>query len=99
MSADRRPQDGRIIATARQEIADLALDRVGAVDVADALDGKHGAQPRPAAEGFETHCIGAGEYPAPDQAAMAVLERVADSWRRGARAKAMLLEVRRHRRL
>src|SRR3954454_4476215 len=39
MSADRRRQDGRIVATARQEIADLTLDFVGAMNAADALDG------------------------------------------------------------
>lgn len=71
MGADLRSEDGRIIAAARQEIADLALDFVGAVEAADALDGKHGAQPRPAAEGFEMHCIGAGEHPASHQAASA----------------------------
>src|SRR3954470_20456906 len=40
MRADRFAENGRIIATARQEIADLGLHLGRAVDAADGLDGQ-----------------------------------------------------------
>ena len=53
-------QNGRVVRAARQEIADLALHLGGrAVDAADALHREHGAQVRPAAQGFEGRSLGA----------------------------------------
>src|SRR3954451_3508343 len=46
MRADRFAENGRIIATARQEIADLGLHLGCAVDAADGLDGHRGARIR-----------------------------------------------------
>ena len=97
--ADRRAKDGRIIGDTRQEIADLALDLVCAIDAADGLDGQHGAQPRPPLRA--------------SRAAASVLantrRRTRRPWvssnasqaasPRAPRAKAMLLEMRYYRRL
>ena len=44
MRADGLGENGRIIAAARQEVADLALDLGRAVDAADGLDGQHRVQ-------------------------------------------------------
>src|ERR687886_1627274 len=71
MHADSLARDGRTVGTAREEVADLALDLGGrAVEAADALDREHGASTRPAAQGVQGGSRGAGEYPAPDQAAV-----------------------------
>src|SRR5215203_7549114 len=70
--ADRLTEGGRIVAAARQEVADLGLDLRGAVDAADGLDGQHGVQARPSAQGFQLGSLGAGEHPAADQATMRV---------------------------
>src|SRR3954464_14297119 len=78
MPADSLAQDGRTVGTAREEVADLALDLGGrAVEAADALDCEHGAQARPAAQGFQGGSISAGEHPPADQAAMGIVEGVA----------------------
>src|SRR3954447_14032622 len=46
MPADSLAQDGRTVGTAREEVADLALDLGGrAVEAADALDCEHGRRP------------------------------------------------------
>src|SRR3954449_6183651 len=50
MRADCRAESGRVISATRQEIADLALDLVCAIEAADGLDGQHGAQPGPRAQ-------------------------------------------------
>src|SRR4051812_10742000 len=46
--ADGLDQDGGIIATTREEVADLALDLTGAGDAADRLHRQHRAQRGPA---------------------------------------------------
>src|SRR5215212_10053794 len=63
-----------------------------AVEGADALDRKHGAQARPAAQGAQGRSLGAGEHPAPDQAAMRVVEGVAIGPAGCANAEAVLVE-------
>src|SRR4051794_25154439 len=42
--ADGSTQDGRIVVTAGEEVADLGFDLVGAVDAADRLDRQQRAQ-------------------------------------------------------
>src|SRR5215211_2924427 len=53
MSADRPDQDGRSVAAAREEVADLGLDRAGAVDAPDRLHRQNRPQVRPAVQGLE----------------------------------------------
>src|SRR4051812_2701673 len=94
MPADSLAQDGRTVGTAREEVADLALDLGGrAVEAADALDCEHGAQARPAAQGFQGGSISAGEHPPADQAALGVIEGVAVGTGGCVAAEAMLIEV------
>src|SRR4051812_13613524 len=65
--ADRRAEGGRVIGATRQEIADLALDLVCAIDAADGLDSQHGTQPGPRAQSLQGRGLGAGEHPAANQ--------------------------------
>src|SRR3712207_9398322 len=51
--ADRPDQDGRGVAAACQEVADLGLDLAGAVDAPDRLDCENRTQVRPAVQGLE----------------------------------------------
>src|SRR5215218_5996358 len=51
--ADCPDQDGGIIVATCQEVADLGLDRAGAVDAPDRLDGQNRTQVRPAMQGLE----------------------------------------------
>src|SRR3712207_2748064 len=51
--ADRPDQNGRGVAAAREEVADLGLDRAGAVDAPDRLDCQDRTQVRPAVQGLE----------------------------------------------
>ena len=53
MRADCRAEGGRVIGATRQEIADLALNLVCAIDAADGLDGQYGAQPGPRAQSLQ----------------------------------------------
>jgi len=87
-------RDGRTVGAARQEATDLAFDLVRAVDTANALDRQHGAQARPAAQGFQSRSIGAGEHPAAHQTAVRVIKGVAVSPAGRANAEASLVEVR-----
>ena len=94
MRADCLTQDGRAVGAARQEIADLAFDLGGrAVDAADALNRKHGAQARPATQGVQGGGISAGEHSAADQTAMRVIERIAVGPAGCATAEAVLVEM------
>src|SRR3954447_25564908 len=62
--ADCPDQDGGIIVAACQEIADLGLDRAGAVDAPDRLDCENRTQVRPAVQGLEVlDCRGYEDAP------------------------------------
>ena len=77
----------------RMKVVDLAFDLGGcSVDTADALDRQHGAQARPTAQGIEDRRLSAGEHPAPLQAAMRIVKRVAVSPARCTNAEAVLVE-------
>src|SRR3954463_2521074 len=99
MRADCRAESGRVISATRQEIADLALDLVCAIDATDGLDGQHGAQPGPRAQSLQGRGLGAGEHPAANQAAMGFVKGIAAGAAWGAAAEAMLLEVLHRRRM
>src|SRR3954462_9560892 len=77
MRADCRAESGRVISATRQEIADLALDLVCAIEAADGLDGQHGAQPGPRAQSLQGRGLGAGEHPAENQTAMGLVKGIA----------------------
>src|SRR3954465_9805323 len=77
MRADCRAESGRVISATRQEIADLALDLVCAIEAADGLDGQHGAQPGPRAQSLQGRGLGAGEHPAANQTAMGLVKGIA----------------------
>src|SRR5215211_1641751 len=76
MPADRPDQDGRGVAAACQEVADLGLDPAGAVDAPDRLDGQNRPQVRPAVQGLEI-LDHRGHVDAPvDQATVALVKGV-----------------------
>src|SRR5512144_795538 len=54
--ADGLDQDGRIVAAAGEEVADLGLDLAGTGNAADRLHRQHRAQVGPAAQGLEILC-------------------------------------------
>src|SRR5215212_11001424 len=99
MRTDCRAEGGRVIGATRQEIADLALDLVCAIDAADGLDGQHGAQSGPRAQSLQGRGLGAGEHPTANQAAMGFVKGIAAGAAWGAAAEAMLVEVLRYRRV
>jgi hypothetical protein len=94
MRADGFAQGGRVVGAARQKVADLAFD-LGerAVDAADALDRKRGAQSRPAAQGVEARRLRASEHAAADQASMRVVMSLPDAASLDAFSLAELREV------
>src|ERR671916_584375 len=71
--ADCPDQDGGIVAAAGEEVADLGLDLAGAVDAADRLHRRHGAEIGPAAQRLELPDGGAHEDAPADQAAVALV--------------------------
>jgi len=60
------------------------------------LNRQHGAQARLAAQGIERRSLGAGEHPAPDQAAVCVVECIAVGMAGCATVEASLVEVLHH---
>src|SRR4051794_17024884 len=77
--ADCPDQDGGIIVAACQEVADLGLDRAGAVDAPDRLDCENRTHVRPAVQGLEVlDCRGHEDAPA-DQAAVPLVKGVEHS--------------------
>src|SRR5215218_9848065 len=65
----RKPRAGEVV-------PDLRRDLAAAGDAANGLDRDHRGEPGPVREGGERREVGAGEDPPPDQAAVAVVERV-----------------------
>src|SRR5215210_7960975 len=94
--ADCSDQDGRSVAAACQEVADLGLDRAGAVDAPDRLDCENRTQVRPALQGLEILDRRGHEDAPADQAAVALVKGV-DHWSPPASpAKTGLLELLAH---
>src|SRR3954470_8889475 len=75
--ADGATQDGRIVVTAGEEVADLGLGLVGAVDAADRLDRQQGAQIGPFVQRLELSADRAHENASANQAAVAFVKGVA----------------------
>src|SRR5215211_1573568 len=96
MPADRLDQDGRSVAAAREEVADLGLALAGAVDAPDRLHRQNRAQVGPAVQGLEV-LDGRSHKDAPtDQATVALVKGV-DHWSPLASpAKTGLLEMLAH---
>src|SRR3954470_1334092 len=74
--ADGATQDGRIVVTAGEEVADLGFDLVGAVDAADCLDRQQRAQIGPFVQGLKLSDGRAREDASANQAAVAVVKGV-----------------------
>src|SRR3954452_12073567 len=69
-------QDGRIVVTAGEEVADLGFDLVGAVDAADCLDRQQRAQIGPFMQRLKLSDGRAREDASANQAAVAVVKGV-----------------------
>src|SRR4051794_27962005 len=74
--ADRPDQDGRSVAAACQEVADLGLDLAGAVDAPDRLDCENRTQVRPAVQGLEILDRRSHEDAPADQATVTLIKGV-----------------------
>src|SRR5215217_9104299 len=91
--ADRPDQDSGIIVATCQEVADLGLDRAGAVDAPDRLDRQNRPQVRPALQGLEILDRRGHEDAPADQATVALI-KVVEHWSPPASpAKTGLLEL------
>src|SRR4051812_42219980 len=94
--ADRPDQDGGIIVAACQEVADLGLDRAGAVDAPDRLDGQNRPQVRPAVQGLEVLDRRGHEDAPTDQATVALVKGVEHGSPLASSAQAGALELLAH---
>src|SRR3954451_6979536 len=77
--ADCSDQDGRSVAAACQEVADLGLDRAGAVDAPDRLHRQNRAQVGPAVQGLEV-LDRRGHEDAPANQATVALVKGVEHW-------------------
>src|SRR4051812_1074643 len=93
VAANGLGQDGRIVAAAGEEVADLGLCLVGAVDAADRLDCQQRAKIGPFVQRLELCAGWAHEDAAVHQAAVAVIKSVACRPAAGAAAEASTLEM------
>src|SRR3954467_9081272 len=94
--ADCPDQDGGIIVATCQEVADLGLDRAGAVDAPDRLHRQNRTQVRPAVQGFEV-LVRRGHEDAPADQATVPLVKGVEHWSPLASpAKTGLLELLAH---
>src|SRR3954447_19714160 len=91
--ADGLGQDGRIVAAAGEEIADLGLGLAGAVDGANRLDCQQCAQIGPFVQRLELSNGRAHKNAAAHQAAVAVIKGVESRPAAGAAAKASTFEM------
>src|SRR3954452_14031043 len=94
--ADRPDQDSGIIVAACQEVADLGLDRAGAVDAPDRLDCENRTQVRPAVQGLEILDRRGHEDAPAHQAAVALVKGVEHRSPLASPAKTGLLELLAH---
>src|SRR3954453_13441055 len=94
--ADGATQDGRIVVTAGEEVADLGLDLVGAVDAADCLDCQQRAQIGPFVQRLKLSDSRAREDASANQAAVAVVKGVESRPAAGAAAEAGTFEMSTH---
>src|SRR4051812_43118190 len=93
MPADRPDQDSGIIVATCQEVADLGLDRAGAVDAPDRLDRQNRPQVRPAVQRLEILDRPGHEDAPADQATVALVKGVEHRSLLASPAKAGALEV------
>src|ERR1044072_1592957 len=91
--ADGSTQDGRIVVTAGEEVADFGLDLVGAVDAADCLDRQQRAQIGPFVQRLKLSDGRAREDTSANQAAVAVVKGVESRPAAGAAAEAGTFEM------
>src|SRR3954454_8924162 len=91
--ADRPDQDSGIIIAACQEVADLGLDRAGAVDAPDRLHRQNRPQVRPAVQGLEVLDRRGHEDAPTDQATVALVKGVEHWSPLASPAKTGLLEL------
>src|SRR3954454_983997 len=91
--ADGSTQDGRIVVTAGEEVADLGFDLVGAVDAADCLDRQQRAQIGPFVQRLKLSDGRTREDASANQAAVAVIKGVESRPAAGTAAEAGTFEI------
>src|SRR4051812_47629648 len=93
VAADSPGQDGRIVPAAGEEVTDLSLGLIGAVDAADRLDRQQRAQIGPFVQRLKLSDGRARENASAHQAAVAVIKGVESRPAAGAAAEAGTFEM------